>query len=108
MSEMIARIHLVPESGYIKRTATKATLTRVLDLELQSNGVGQHRRFTALEKISHQIKDVFVESSMVLKLCDAKWDGISKEIDLQQGPFGEFVLSHVSSRRINVSGMKMS
>ena len=77
----------------------------MLDLELQSNGVGQHRRFTVLEP--HQIKDVFVESSMVLKLCDAKWDGISKEIDLQQGPFGEFVLSHVSTFRLIVSDMAM-
>ena len=44
---------------------------------------------------------------MVLKLCDAKWDGISKEIDLQQGPFGEFVLSHVSTFRLIVSDMAM-
>ena len=105
MSEELARIHLVPDSGYIKKTATKAKLTRVLDVELQSNGVGQHRRFTVLEP--HQIKDVFVESSMVLKLCDAKCDGISKEIDLQQGPFGEFVLSHVSTLRLIVSDMAM-
>ncbi|MEC7230388.1 MAG: hypothetical protein VXV91_04230, partial [Verrucomicrobiota bacterium] len=88
---------------------TKATLTRVLDVELQSNGVGQHRRFTVLENISHQIKDVFVEPSLVLKLCDGnpQWDGISKEIALQKGPFKDFVLSHVSTRRINLSGMKM-
>ena len=44
---------------------------------------------------------------MVLKLCDAKCDGISKEIDLQQGPFGEFVLSHVSTFRLIVSDMAM-
>ena len=52
---------------------------------------------------------MFVEPSLVLKLCDGnpQWDGISKEIALQKGPFKDFVLSHVSSRRINVSGMKM-
>ena len=51
MSEMLARIRLVPESGYTKKTATKAALTRELEVELQSNGVGQHRWFTVVEKI---------------------------------------------------------
>ena len=110
MSEMIARIQLVPQSGYIKKTATKAALTRELVVESSTLPTTYHcRRFTVLENISHQIKDVFVEPSLVLKLCDGnpQWDGISKEIALQKGPFKDFVLSHVSSRRINLSGMKM-
>ena len=111
MSEMIHRIHLVPQSGYIKKTATKASLTRELVVEssLIRELHSSYRRFTVLENISHQIKDVFVEPSLVLKLCDGnpQWDGISKEIALQKGPFKDFVLSHVSSRRLNLSGMSM-
>ena len=68
-----------------------------------------YRRFSVLENISHQIKDVFVENALVLKLCDGnpQWDGISKEIALQKGPLKDFVLSHISYRRFNLSGMRM-
>ena len=108
--QMIHRIQLVPQSGYIKKTATKAALTRELVVESTTLPTTIHyRRFTVLENISHQIKDVFVEPSLVLKLCDGnpQWDGISKEIALQKGPFKDFVLSHVSSCRLNLSGVRM-
>ena len=113
MSEELVGIHLVKSSGYIKKTATRAELTRELDVVLLLNGVKQHHSFIVLENISHQIKDVFVESSieppMVLKLCDVKeeWNGISKEIDLQKGPFGKFVLAHVLARELVVGNMHM-
>ena len=110
MSEMIARIQLVPQSGYIKKTATKVKLTRELVVESTTLPTTTHyRRFSVLENISHQIKDVFVENALVLKLCDGnpQWDGISKEIALQKGPLKDFVLSHISYRRFNLSGMRM-
>ena len=109
MSEILA-VHLMLESGWIKKTATKASLPRELVVESPTLPTTLHyRRFTVLENISHQIKDVFVDPSLVLKLCDGnpQWDGISKEIALQKGPFKDFVLSHVSSRRLNLSGMSM-
>ena len=106
MSEILA-VHLVRESGWIKKTATKAALTRTLDVELMVNGEVQHRKFTVLENISHQIKDVFVNAATVLKLCDVRWDGISKEHALQTGPFKDFLLPHVSVNRLIVSDMRM-
>ena len=106
MSEILA-VHMVPESGWIKKTATKAALTRALDVELQLDGAGQRRRFTVLENTTHQMKDVFVDAAMVLKLCDVKWDGISKELALQMGPFKDFLLKHVSVTSLIVSDMQM-
>ena len=106
MSEILA-VHLMQESGWIKKTATKAALTRTLDVELQVNGAVQHRRFTVLENTTHQMKDVFVDAAMVLKLCDVKWDGISKELALQTGPFKDFLLKHVSVTSLIVSDMQM-